>query len=230
MLTLPDYVFFLGEIPVPLFVVCLCIKRNVFRQFAALNFYFLSLAVVTAGRFYVFEKYGSGSHEYVYFYYYGDSVLTLTLYGAVSSLAQEFLAPFLGRRRVRFAVLGFLGLMACFSYVVVRHAGDRAGTLFVVELGYNLYFFSAGLALLLWLAASFPFARDRILGRLSSEKKLLSVLGVYFGVFLLQLLACTYSADLSAGQGVLSMNGIVLSIGSGFVFADASSKNHATNS
>jgi hypothetical protein len=85
-----------------LFVVCLSIKRNVFRQFAALSFYFLSLAVVTAWRFYVFEKYGSGSHEYLYFYYYGETVLTLTLYGAVSNLAQKFLAPFLGRRVSRF--------------------------------------------------------------------------------------------------------------------------------
>lgn len=162
-------------------VVC-ALKKGAFRRYLLLNIYMLASVAVTVARFEVLTSYGFTSTEYIYVFYYSDSLLTIFLYFALASLYAHVLSELKAERYLRLATLLLLAGTALFSYAVVEQSTTRLISRFVVELSQNLYFVGLVLTYILWGAIlKMRETRTRVI-------QLVLSLGVYFS-----LLAADYA-------------------------------------
>ena len=162
-------------------VVC-ALKKGAFRRYLLLNIYMLASVAVTVARFEVLTSYGFTSTEYIYVFYYSDTLLTIFLYFALASLYAHFLSELKAERYLRLATLLLLAGTALFSYAVVEQSTTRLISRFVVELSQNLYFVGLVLTYILWGAIlKMRETRTRVI-------QLVLSLGVYFS-----LLAADYA-------------------------------------
>lgn len=150
--------------------------RSASRYFP-LAIYLAGSVILSAGRFFFFFKYGLLSPEYIYFYYYSDSFLTICLFFAIMGLFALVFKELGLHRYVSAAALLLLAGTAWFSYQVVQHASDKMITRFVVELSQNLYFVGVVLTYVLWGAVvKLRETRTRLI-------QLVLALGVFFSAF-----------------------------------------------
>lgn len=185
-------------------VVC-ALKKGAFRRYLFLNLYMAASVLVSIGRYEVLSHSGFESSAYRYFYYYSDSILTILLYFALTSLYAHVFGELKASPYVRLGAVILLAGTAIFSYAVVQQSTSKMLTHFVVELSQNLYFVGLVLTYLLW-AAIMKMRETR-----AQLVQLVLALGVYFSLF-----AATYALrnlypSLSSVFGsLLPMFGLVL--------------------
>jgi len=158
------------------FVVCSIWRKAFFRYFF-LNLYFVLALVSSAVRILSLMKFGRGSDEYRFAYFYTDALLTLALYFALISLYSRILGELEIGKYVRLtAVLLLLGT-GLFSYGVVANSEQRLSTNFAYELSQNLYFVGLVLTYILWGAIlKLRETRTRLV-------QFVLALGVYFSAY-----------------------------------------------
>jgi hypothetical protein len=153
------------------------IRAKVFRRYLPLNLYMAASAIGDLLRFRILFHFGYTSHEYFYFYYYSDALLTVALYLALISL---FVHVFKELGAEKYVILGACVLMAgtaLFSYLVIQQSAQRMVTHFVVELSQNLYFVGLVLTYVLW-GAILKLRETR-----AQLVQLVLALGIYFSLF-----------------------------------------------
>jgi hypothetical protein len=144
-----SFIWYLGTALELAFVVC-SIARKSFLRYFFLNLYFLLAVGSSLGRRYFLDKFGQGSDEYRYAYFYTDALLTLALFMALISLYSHVFGELKFGKYVRLsAVLLLLGT-ALVSYAAVAQSSDRLATTFAYELSQNLYFVGLVLTYVLW--------------------------------------------------------------------------------
>jgi hypothetical protein len=161
---------FLLEIGV---VVCALYKRDAGRYFP-LTFYMLCEALVTCGQFYCLRTTGFNSLNYMYFYYYTDSLLTILMFWVIINFYHQVFDEMQAGKYIRSTAVVILVLTALFSFAVVHRNQSHLTSRFVVELGQNLYFVGVVLTYALWGAImKLRETRTRLI-------QLVLALGVYF--------------------------------------------------
>jgi hypothetical protein len=157
-------------------LVC-AFKKDALRRYIFLNVYMAASVVVSIARFDILNHYGYRSNEYLYFYYYSDSLLTIALYFALASLYSHIFSELKAERYIRFGTLFLLCATSLFSYAVVQQSTSRLVTHFVLELSQNLYFVGLVLTYVLWAAIlKMRETRTRLI-------QLVLSMGVYFSLF-----------------------------------------------
>jgi len=142
-------IWYVGIVLEIAFVVCSIARKSFFR-YIFLNAYFLLGLGSDAGRYFFLSKFGQGSDEYRYAYFYTDALLTLALYLALISLYSCVFGELRFNRYVRFGAVILLLGTALFSYAVVVQSEQRLATAFAYELSQNLYFVGLVLTYILW--------------------------------------------------------------------------------
>ena len=177
-LTLIELTLWLLTTLVEAFVPCLFLIRGLFRKFLFLNFYLLLSATINIGRYAVYYHFGYTSPEYLYFYYFSEAPLTITLFICVCELSLRLVGDKLPRKRVLWSA-GALLAIALFSLSDASSWGYKIPAHFVIEVSKNIFFAcSLGIALLwVWKLRNDP--EDRFAARF------VNVLGVYFLLFVL---------------------------------------------
>jgi hypothetical protein len=154
-------------------VVCAFIKHD-FRRYISLTLYMLCAAVVNCAQFWCLRHYGFTSKEYLYTYYYTESLLTISLFCVVIHLYQHVFEEMNVGKHIRTAAAVLVAATAFFSYAVVRQNQGHLTSRFVVELGQNLYFVGVVLTYILWGAIlKLRETRTRLI-------QLVLALGIYF--------------------------------------------------
>ena len=163
------------------FVVCSIARKSFFTYFF-LNLYMLLDVPAEIARCLVLAQYGQKSDQYMYTYYYTDTLLTVVLYVLLISLFSRVFGELRFAKHMRLAAVVLLLGTAGFSYAVVAQSHDRLVTSFAYELSQNLYFVGIILTYLLWGA---------ILKLRETRTRLVQIvlsLGLYFSAY-----ACTYA-------------------------------------
>ena len=138
--------------------------------------------LVEISRFQILKHFGFSSHEFAYFYYYSDALLTILLYFALISLYALVFDEMKAEKYVRLGAVLLLGGTAIFSFAVVQQSSSKMLGHFVYELSQNLYFVGLVLTFVLWGAVlKLRETRTRVIQFVLS-------LGVYFSAF-----AATYA-------------------------------------
>jgi len=150
MLSPLDYILWAIGILAPLYVCGHALVRGHFHRYVALNLFMLASALLSAGRFVVFARYGFTSLEYLYFYYYSDCLLTILLYFSILDLYQQVFSAMGVARYMRIGSILLLASTAAISFQIVRDHLEHLTGRFVVELSRNLYFIGLVLTYLLW--------------------------------------------------------------------------------
>src|SRR5207237_4317445 len=88
-------------------VVC-AVKSQSFRRYIFLNLYMGLSFLVSVFRYQVLSHYGMASSEYVYFYYYSDTLLTISLYFALLNLYSLGFYEMKGERLMLLRVISLL--------------------------------------------------------------------------------------------------------------------------
>jgi hypothetical protein len=172
-----DYVIWLCGFALAAFVVVRAVAARDFFRYFLLNFYMLAVVLVTGFQFCAYQAYGFTSVQYVYAYYWGDSLETVFLYFAIIGMYQLVFGELGLTKYVRVAAVLLLGGTALFSYLVVSQHSDKLAGRFVVGLSQNLYFVGVVLTYLLWGAVlKLRETRTRII-------QLALSLGVYFSAY-----------------------------------------------
>jgi hypothetical protein len=170
------YLWYVGAALELAFVVCSIVRKSFFRYFF-LNLYLILVMGSSLLRHVVLNRFGQGSAEYCYAYFYTDALLTLALYMALISLYSRVFSELQFAKYVRLtAVLLLLGT-ALFSYAVVAQSAERLSTTFAYELSQNLYFVGLILTYLLWGAVvKLRESRTRLV-------QFVLALGLYFSAY-----------------------------------------------
>ena len=169
-----DYCFWLLGFLLDVYVVVCTIARKSFLRYLPLNLYMLGTAVSESIGYLLTHQYGLASPQYMYFYYYSESLLCVFLYFVVMGFYKEVFEQMNVSQYVRTATLFVLAVTMLFSYLIVRHNQAHLTSRFVVALGQNLYFVGVALTYLLWVALlKLRETRARLV-------QLVLALGVYF--------------------------------------------------
>jgi len=158
-----------------LVVVC-AIRRNALRRYLLLNVNMVASVLISIARYNILSHYGFSSKEYLYFYYYSDSLLTIALYLALTSLYSHVFAEMEAAHYVRMGTVLLLSGTALFSYAIVQQSSSKLVTHFVIELSQNLYFVGLILTYVLWAAVlKMRETRTRLM-------QLILSMGIYFSL------------------------------------------------
>jgi hypothetical protein len=131
-------------------------------------------ALVTCGLYLCLREFGFQSANYVYFYYYTESLLSVLMFWVVIHLYQQVFKEMRVSRYIRLTAASLLVLTAMFSYAVVHQNRAHLTGRLVVELGQNFNFIGVVLTYLLWGAVlKLRETRTRLI-------QLILALGVYF--------------------------------------------------
>lgn len=159
------------------FVLVAAARKKALRRYLLLNVYMATSVVASIARYNILSHYGFSSKEYLYFYYYTDSLLTIALFFALASLYSHMFAELKAGRYIRLGSVLLLSGTALFSYAVVQQSSSKLVTHFVVELSQNLYFVGLVLTYVLWAAVlKLRETRTRLIQLILST-------GVYFSLF-----------------------------------------------
>jgi len=198
--SLASFILYFGTALELAFVVCAIVRKSFFRYFF-LNSYLILVMGSSLGRHIVLDRFGQGSAEYRYAYFYTDALLTLALYMALISLYSRVFGELEFGKYVRLtAVLLLLGT-ALFSYAVVAQSAERLSTTFAYELSQNLYFVGLILTYLLWGAVvKLRESRARLV-------QFVLALGLYFSAY-----AASYAlVNMASQYSVVSVLGPLVS-------------------
>ena len=155
-------------------VVLSALKGQCVRRYVCLNLYMALSFVVSVGRYQILRHSGITSHEYAYFYFYTDALLTIALYFALLNLYSLVFDEMKVEGYLRLGAILLLGGTAWFSYGVVQQSSHRLLTQFAFVLSQNLYFVGLILTYALWGAVlKLRETRARLI-------QLVLSLGVYF--------------------------------------------------
>ena len=130
-------------------LVC-ALKTNSVRRYLFLNLYMGLSFLVSVGRFQALSRWGFGSLEYAYFYFYSDALLTIGLYFVLLNLYSLVFDEMKVEKYLRLGAVVLLGGTAWFSYAVINQSSHRLLSHFVFELSQNLYFVGLILTYVLW--------------------------------------------------------------------------------
>jgi hypothetical protein len=147
-----DYGFWMLGFLLEVYVVVCTIARKSFLRYLPLNLFMLGMAASEILQYLFAHKYGLTSIQYMYFYYYSDSVMTVFLYFVVMGFYKQVFEEMKVSKHLRTATLFVLAATMLFSYLIVRHNQAHLTSRFVVALGQNLYFVGVALTYLLWVA------------------------------------------------------------------------------
>jgi len=176
MLTPVDYAIWIAGALLYLCAALLAIRNGEFKRHLWVNVYLLSCLAGTIGEWIVFQRFGFYSVQYLYFYYYLESSLSVLLYFVVVGFYQELLEEMGASQGIRIATILILSATAVTTFAIVEAHREHMISRFVVELGRNLNFIGGALTYILLLAmAKVPSSSRRLL-------QLVSALGVYFCV------------------------------------------------
>lgn len=155
-------------------VVCSFLRRNFVHELPV-NAYMAAQASVSCGLSVCLFRFGVSSPQYVYYYFYTDSLLTILLFWVVIHFYQHVFREMRVSQHLRKAALGLLLATAFFSYLVIHQNRSHLTSIhFVKEMGQNLYFVGLVLTYLLWGAVvKLKETRTRLV-------QLVLALGVYF--------------------------------------------------
>jgi hypothetical protein len=147
-----DYVIWFAGFALQACVVVYSFLRKSFLRYLGINLYMMAATASTVGGFLILQKFGFSSYEYLYFYYYGDALLTVLLYLAVIGLYTLVFEQLGIGRYIRGGAVILLCATAGFSLLVVQKNIDQLTSRFVVELSQNLFFVGLVLSYTLWIA------------------------------------------------------------------------------
>jgi hypothetical protein len=177
MLSPLDYAIWTLTSALELGVLFCALRTRNFVRYLPLNFYMLVAFVSDVSRFTILMRYGYGSTNYTYFYYYSDVLLTICLFFALTGLYSHVFKEMGAAMYVRIGAIVVLLLTSAVCYAMVRHAQHRLTTRFVIELSQNLHFVGAVLTYVLWSAVrKLRETRTQLIQFVLS-------LGVYFSAF-----------------------------------------------
>jgi hypothetical protein len=178
-MTLYDYIVVITGILAGLYVIVLEAFRRQITQYLFLLLYLaLSLTETIAG-YAILRIYGFASAQYMYFYYYCESVLAIILYFVILGFIRQILEDLGAGIYARIAGILLLGGTALVSFLMVEGHKSYMTSRFVVELGRNLNFVGVVLVFLLWSAMrKLHETRARM-------SQLVLALGIYFCGFAL---------------------------------------------
>src|SRR5215469_17295297 len=111
-------IWYVGIVLEIAFVVCSIARKSFFR-YIFLNAYFLLGLGSDAGRYIFLSRFGQGSDQYRFAYFYTDALLTLALYVALISLYSRVFGELRLSKYVRLGAVLLLAGTALFSYAVV---------------------------------------------------------------------------------------------------------------
>jgi hypothetical protein len=174
MLTPLDYVIWVLGVVLYVGVSAITIRNREFLKYLALNTYVLMTAGCTVAQWLVYVKYGYASAQYMYFYYYSESFLSILLYVVVCEFYSELMDSIEAGRAVRLATLLLAVGTALTAFSIVESHRDHMNSRFVVELGRDLNFVGGLLAYVLLIALAKTPAPSR------RWVQMVSTLGIYF--------------------------------------------------
>jgi hypothetical protein len=170
------FIWYLGTAFELAFVVCSIVRKSFFTYFF-LNLYMLLGVLAEIARWLAVVKYGVASKQYMYMYFYTDTLLTVVLYVLLISLFSRVFGELRFAKHMKLAAVVLLLGTAGFSYAVVAQSNDRLATSFAYELSQNLYFVGIILTYLLWGAIlKLRETRTRLVQMVLS-------LGLYFSAY-----------------------------------------------
>src|SRR5215467_939246 len=172
------FIWYIGTALELAFVVCSIARKSFFTYFF-LNLYMLLDVLAEIVRWLVLTKYGVKSVQYMYMYFYTDTLLTVVLYVLLVSLFARVFGELRFAKHMRLAAVVLLLGTVGFSYAVVAQSEPRlyTGSGFAYELSQNLYFVGIVLTYLLWGAVlKLREARTRLVQVVLS-------LGLYFSAY-----------------------------------------------
>jgi hypothetical protein len=176
MLTPFDYAIWIAGALLYFCAALLAIRNGEFKRHLGVNVYLLSSVAATIGEWVIFHRYGFYSVQYLYFFYYVESLLSVLLYFVVVGFYQELLDEMGASQMIRLATVLVLSATAVATFAIVEAHRDHMISRFVVELGRNLNFIGGVLTYILLLAmAKVPSSSRRLL-------QMVSALGIYFCV------------------------------------------------
>lgn len=132
------------------YIVAVSLVKRDFLPYFFLNFYVFVVATFGIGRRAVLNAFGFQSPEYLYVYYYTDTLLTIFLYFAILNLYERVFQEMKASRYIRRGGLLLLSLTACVSYLMIHQNAGNMTNRFVIELSQNLYFVGVVLTYVLW--------------------------------------------------------------------------------
>lgn len=177
MLSPLDYAIWILTSLLELGVLYCALRTRSFVRFFPLNFYMLIALVSDIIRFAILKQYGYTSHNYIYFYYYSDALLTICLFFALIGLYSQVFKEMGAEIYVRLGAILVLVLTAAVCFAMVRNSRHLLLTKFATQLSQNLYFVGAVLTYLLWVAVKkLHETRTRLI-------QFTLALGVYFSAF-----------------------------------------------
>jgi hypothetical protein len=177
MLSPLDYAIWILTSLLELGVLYCALRTRSFVRFFPLNFYMLIAIVSDITRFAILKQYGYASHNYTYFYYYSDALLTICLFFALMGLYSQVFKEMGAEIYVRLGAIIVLVLTAAVCFAMVRNSRHLLLTKFATQLSQNLYFVGAVLTYLLWGAVKkLHETRTRLI-------QFTLALGVYFSAF-----------------------------------------------
>lgn len=174
-----DYIFWVCNFALQIYIVGRSLFCRDFFRYFSLNVFMLTCALVSVGQFFFLQTFGYRSEQYSYFFWYSNAVSTIVLFVAILSLYQRVFEEMEVSKYIRGGALLLLVLTAGFSYMVIDSNNRSYNFLekFVVELTQNLNFVGLVLTYLLWFAVKqMKETRVRIL-------QLVLSLGIYFAAF-----------------------------------------------
>jgi hypothetical protein len=172
-----DYAIWILGSALELGVLYCALRTHSFVRFFPLNFYMLITVVSDITRFAILKQYGYTSHNYVYFYYYSDALLTIGLFFALMGLYSQVFKEMGAEIYVRLGAILVLVLTSAVCFAMVRNSRHLLLTKFAIQLSQNLYFVGAVLTYVLWVALKkMHETRTRLI-------QFTLALGVYFSAF-----------------------------------------------
>jgi len=177
MLGPTDYELWLLTILVELAGLVCLIKARAFTRHFTIPLYICTCLAVDVGRYIILSASGYTSAAYLYFYFYSECLVTISLYFVLMGMYSHAFSDMGISKYLRGGAMLLLGGTACVSYQMVAASTDRLVTRFVIELSRNLYFVGVLLTYLLW-GAMMKLRTNR-----TREMQLVLSLGVYFSAF-----------------------------------------------
>jgi hypothetical protein len=145
-----NYSIWLAVFLVELFSLGCLLWKKAFSKHFTLVLYLCCCLAADIGDYTIIKTSGYNSSAYFYFYFYSQFLLTICLYFVLMNLYSHVFSEMGVGKHIRAGAMLLLAATAGISCRMVAASTDRFVTLFVVELGQNLYFVAVLLTYLLW--------------------------------------------------------------------------------
>ena len=145
-----DYALWVISFVLEVAVVLCALYRRDFLRYLSLNIYMLGAIAVQCAMYVCFARYGAGSRQYHFVYYYLNSLAAILMFFVIIQLYQKVFAQMNASGYIRRTATVLLLGTSLFSYFVVHQHRANLTDQFVVQLGQNIYFVGVVLTYLLW--------------------------------------------------------------------------------